>query len=261
MRNNPVQQIWQRDEAAFSGWLHIPNGFSAELMAEAGFDALTLDLQHGLLDFSSALAIVQSLGGRDISILARVPWNEPGLIMKLLDAGVGGIICPMISTRAEAEAFVGACRYPPRGYRSYGPTRATLLWGNDYAQKADDTLVTLAMIETKEGLENLEAILATPGLDGVFVGPNDLGQALGQGVGLDREQPEFLQTLEHIARTAQQSNKIAGIFCGTAQYAKRMTVMGYRFMAVSSDARLLLAAAQAVIANLKDKAVAQGQGY
>lgn len=261
MRNNPVRQIWARDEAAFSGWLHIPNAFSAELMAGAGYDALTLDLQHGLLDFSSALPIVQGLSGQELSVLARVPWNEPGLIMKLLDAGVGGIICPMIGTPAEAEAFVGACRYPPRGYRSYGPTRANLVWGSDYAQEADQTLVALAMIETKEGLENLEAILATPGLDGVFVGPNDLGQALGQGVGLDREQPEFLQTLVHIARSAREASKIAGIFCGTAAYAKKMAAVGYRFMAVSSDARLLSAAAQSLVSELKNTAIVQRQGY
>lgn len=263
MRANRVGQIWQQGGVAYSGWLHIPNPFSAELMAQAGFDALTMDLQHGLLDFSSGLAVLQSLG--EFPALARVPWNEPGLIMKLLDAGAAGIICPLINTRAEAEAFVGACRYPPQGYRSYGPTRASLVWGSDYASQANQTVLTLAMIETAQGLENLEAIAATPGLDGLFVGPNDLGQALGQGVGLDRQQPEFLAILEHIAKTALKHRVMPGIFCSSPQYAQQMAALGYRFIAVSSDARLLLAAAQKLVADLKGPLVAQAppqkQGY
>jgi 4-hydroxy-2-oxoheptanedioate aldolase len=258
---NPLRNLWTRGQTAYSGWLHIPSPFSAELMARAGFDALTLDLQHGLLDFSSALGLLQALKGEPVLPVARVPWNEPGLIMKLLDAGVGGLICPMVGTAEEARAFVGACRYPPQGYRSYGPTRAALVWGGAYAETANQNVLTFAMIETAEGLENLEAIVSTPGLDGVFVGPNDLGQALGQGVGLDRMQPEFLAILAHIATVSLQRGVIAGIFCASPEYAGRMAEMGYRFIAVSSDARLLSGAAQALVEALKGNRAAQTQGY
>lgn len=261
MLENRVRTLCSQGQTAYSGWLHLPNAFSAELMAQAGFDALTLDLQHGLLDFASALGVLQALKAETLAPMARVPWNEPGLIMKLLDAGAMGIICPMINTRAEAEAFVGSCRYPPQGYRSYGPTRASLVGGSDYASRANHTVLTLAMIETAQGLENLESIVATPGLDGVFVGPNDLGQALGQGVGLDRQQPEFLAILEHIAKTALEHQVMPGIFCSTPEYAHQMAAMGYRFIAVSSDARLLSGAAQSLVAALKGTLAAQARGY
>jgi 4-hydroxy-2-oxoheptanedioate aldolase len=255
---NRIRTQWSRGQAALSGWLHIPSGFSAELMGGAGFDALTLDLQHGLLDFSTALGMLQALGGS--TVLARVPWNEPGLIMKLLDAGVNGIICPMINNRSEAEAFVGACRYPPNGYRSFGPTRAALLWGNNYAQQTDATLVKLAMIETAEGLDNLEEIVATPGLDGVFVGPNDLGQALGLGTGLDREEPQMWEALERIARTALAAGVMPGIFCATPEYAQRMQALGYRFLALSSDARLLGAAARSLVTAFREGGLVEKVG-
>jgi len=261
MRANRVREVWQARGVAYSGWLHIPDPLSAELMAGAGFDALTLDLQHGLLDFASALNVLRALERANLSPLARVPWNEPGLIMKLLDGGAAGIICPLVGSRAEAEAFVGTCRYPPQGYRSYGPTRASLVWGEGYAAQANESILTLAMIETAQGLENLEAILTTPGLDGVFVGPNDLGQALGWGVGLDRQEPEFLAILDRIAKAAQARGVVAGIFCGSPEYAKRMAALGYRFIAVSSDARLLSGAAQALVAALKGGPVGQAQGY
>ena len=261
MRANRVREVWGSGRTAYSGWLHIPSAFSAELMAGAGFDALTLDLQHGLLDFTSALATLTALPPEGPAPLARVPWNEPGLIMKLLDAGVAGIICPMVSTPQEAQAFVGACRYPPQGYRSYGPTRASVVWGDDYGAKANESVLTFAMIETAGGLENVEAILSTPGLDGVFVGPNDLGQAMGWGVGLDRSQPEVVAVLERIAKAALGRGVMPGIFCATPEYARQMAEMGYRFVAVSSDARLLSGAARSLVAALKGAAVGQAQGY
>ena len=149
-------------------------------MAHAGFDSLTVDMQHGLSHFESAVPMFQAISTTDTVPLARVPWNEPGIIMKLLDAGCYGIICPMINSADEAAAFVGACRYPPHGYRSYGPTRAALYAGADYAAHANEEVLTLAMIETKAGLENLEAIVQTPGLDAVYVGPADLSQSLGR---------------------------------------------------------------------------------
>ncbi|MBF6595708.1 MAG: 2,4-dihydroxyhept-2-ene-1,7-dioic acid aldolase [Thermaceae bacterium] len=261
MRINRVQQIWQQGGVAYSGWLSIPSAFSAELMAQAGFDALTLDLQHGLLDFGSSLQMLQAISLENLSPLARVPWNEPGLIMKLLDAGAAGIICPMINSQAEAEAFVSACRYPPQGYRSYGPTRASLVWGSDYGAKANQTILTLAMIETAQGLEALESILDTPGLDGIFVGPNDLGLATGRGAGLDREQADFLEILGRIAQAAHNHGVMPGIYCGSAKYAQRMVTLGYRFIAVSSDARLLSEGARSLVAALKGSVAGQTQGY
>src|SRR2546430_741853 len=131
MRENRVRSIWQAGGHVVNGWLAIPSSVSAEAMAHAGWDSLTIDLQHRLVGYTSAVPMLQAISTTNVTPLARVPWNEPGIIGKLLDAGCMGIVCPMINSRQECEAFVGACRYPPMGYRSHGPTRATIYAGSD----------------------------------------------------------------------------------------------------------------------------------
>jgi 4-hydroxy-2-oxoheptanedioate aldolase len=179
MRRNRLRQIWSEGKPVLNGWCSIGSAFSAEAMAHQGWDALTLDGQHGLIGYSEMVAMLQAISTTDVVPIVRVSWNAPGEIMKALDAGAYGIICPMISTRAECEAFVGACRYPPAGYRSFGPLRASIYGGADYASESNGEILTLAMIETAEGLENVEEIAATPGLDGIYIGPSDLSLATG----------------------------------------------------------------------------------
>lgn len=251
MRENRVRTLWEHDQTAVCGWLHLPDAYSAEVMAKAGWDALTIDLEHGMMDFQVALSMLQAISTTDVLPLARIPWNEPGIAMRLLDAGCMGIICPMVNDKAQAEAFVGACRYPPLGYRSFGPTRATLYAGDDYGEHANREVITLAMIETTAGLENLEEILSVPGLDGVFVGPGDLSQSLGEGARLDREDPAMLERLGYVANMARAQGKVAGIFARAPEYARRISGIGYRFVALSTDARMLMAAARAAIATFR----------
>ena len=251
MRENRVRNIWLDDRAVLNGWLHVPSGFSAEVMAHAGWDSLTIDMQHGAADYSDVIPMLQAISTTETVPFARVPWNEPGLIMRVLDAGCYGVICPMINTREDAEAFVGACRYPPNGYRSFGPYRAAIYGGADYPERADDTVVTMAMIETAEALENLHDILSVPGLDSIFVGPNDLGQSLGVGTGMDREEPEVVEAMDRILAAATERGLPAGIFTGSPGYAARMIERGFRFVTVSSDARLMAAGAGEVISKLR----------
>jgi 4-hydroxy-2-oxoheptanedioate aldolase len=239
LRENGVKRAWQRDGAVLNGWLHIPSPFAAEVMAHAGYDSLTIDLQHGASDFAGALGMMQAISTTGAVPFVRVPWNDPGLIMRLMDAGAYGVICPMINTREEAERFVGACRYPPEGYRSFGPFRASLYAGADYAEGANDTVVTMAMIETAEALENLDDIMGVPGLDAVFVGPADLGQSLGEGPGMDRTEPAVVGAIDRILVAAKEHGLAAGIFTGSTEYASRMVEQGFRFVTVLSDARLL----------------------
>src|SRR3712207_138583 len=151
--------------------------------------------------------MLQAISTTDVVPFARVNWNDPGTIMKLLDAGCYGVICPMIEGRADAEAFVGACRYPPEGYRSYGPFRASLYGGPDYAANANETVVTMAMIETRAALDDLDGILSVPGLDAVFVGPSDLGQSLGFGPGMDREEPELVEAIRSEEHTSELQSR------------------------------------------------------
>jgi 4-hydroxy-2-oxoheptanedioate aldolase len=220
-------------------------------MAHAGLDSLTIDMQHGPVDYGSLVPMLQAISTTDTVPVVRVPWHDPGLIMQVLDAGCYAVICPMISTREQAEAFVGACRYPPAGYRSYGPYRASLYGGEDYTEHADETIVTIAMIETREALDNLDEILGVTGLDAVFVGPSDLGQSLGYGPGVDREEPEVVEAVNRVLAAATKRGLAAGIFTGSTGYASRMVEKGFRFVNVSTDARLMAGAAAETVAELK----------
>src|ERR1700722_13339287 len=222
MRENRVRQIWAAGNAVVNGWCAIPSGFGAEVMAHLGWDTLVVDMQHGVIDYQQMVTMLQGISTTNVVPLVRVPWNEPAAIMKALDAGAYGIICPMINTRAECEAFVGACRYAPRGYRSSGPVRATLYGGPDYHAKADDVVVAMAMIETRQALDNIDAIASTPELDALYVGPSDLSISLGYGAGQDREEPFMAEALRKVLDAAKKHGIKACMHTGGTAYAKRM---------------------------------------
>jgi 4-hydroxy-2-oxoheptanedioate aldolase len=254
MRENTIRDIWRRGGCALNGWLHIPNAFATELMAHQGWDSLTIDMQHGVVDYGAALGMLQAIATTATIPLARVPWNEPGIIMKMLDAGCFGIICPMINTRAECEAFVGACRYPPRGYRSFGPLRAALYAGSDYAARADRIVITMAMIETRQAIENIEEIVQTPGLDALYIGPADLGQSLGFGATMDPTEPEVLAAIDLVSASARRHGVIVGMHTGSVEYARHMAAKGMQFLTIGSDARLLAGVAQRTVMAFRDTA-------
>ena len=253
MRENRLKRIWREGGTVVNGWLHVPSSFSAEVMAHAGWDSLTIDMQHGPVDYESLVPMLQAISTTDTVPVVRVLWNDPGLIMRVLDAGCYAVICPLINSREDAEAFVGACRYPPEGYRSFGPYRATLYGGQDYAEHANETVVTMAMIETQQALQNLEEILGVEGLDAIFVGPSDLGQSLGRGPGMDRDEPAVVDAFERVLAAAREHGLPAGIFTGSPEYASRMVEKGFRFVTISSDARLMAAAAAAVVNALEEE--------
>jgi 4-hydroxy-2-oxoheptanedioate aldolase len=251
MQPNSLTQIFKSGGTAVNGWCAIPSSWSAELMARAGWDSVTLDLQHGLLDYTSAVPMLQAINLSSAVPMARVPWNEPGIIMKLLDAGALGIICPMINTRDECERFVGACRYAPRGYRSFGPTRARVAYGNDYEQGAADNVLTFAMVETAEALANVEAIVSVPGLTGVYVGPADLGLSMGSHERGDPTVPEVVAALDTIGAACKKAGVVAGIHCGSVEYGLRMAAKGYQLITILSDGNLLAAAAAAAVKGMR----------
>jgi 4-hydroxy-2-oxoheptanedioate aldolase len=179
--------------------------------------------------------------------MARVPWNEAAIMMKLLDAGAYGLICPMINTKQEAEQFVNFCRYPPLGTRSMGPNRAVQYGGADYWQGANEEIILLAMIETRKGVENLDEILSVKGIDGVYVGPSDLSMSLGKPPTLDPSDPEVVSFIELIAKKTRAKGLIAGVHCDGAKTALRRFEQGYQLATILNDARLMAtAAAQAV---------------
>ena len=252
MRKNKLKKIFSEGKAVINGWLQIPNSFSAEVMAHQGWDSLTVDMQHGLIDYSNALPMMQTISTTNVTPLARVNWNEPGQIMKILDAGCYGVICPMVSNKEEAERFVQACMYPPKGYRSFGPIRGLIYGGSDYAEHANDEILKLAMIETEESLKKLDDIMSTPGVDGIYIGPADLSLAIGEKPGFDKPEnskaySEILRILEH----AKKNNIFAGIHNGTPEYATKMIEKGFNFVTIASDLRALSAGAKSVVDKMK----------
>lgn len=258
MRPNKLKTLWADNAPVINGWLAIPSSFSAEVMAQQGFDSLTVDMQHGVMGYETAIAMFQAISTTETTPLVRVPWNDPASIMRMLDGGAYGVVCPMINSRAEAERFVGACRYSPQGYRSFGPARARLYGGADYASHANDTIVTLAMIETAQALANLDEILSTPGLDGIYVGPADLSLSLTGTVSFDYSDPELFARLEQIVAATRRHGIAAGIHTGSPEFAQRMIDIGYRFITVQSDAGLMEGAARRVTSVLKQPVETQG---
>lgn len=251
MRENRLQQLGQANQTAVNAWLTIPSAWTAELLAQAGFDAMTLDLQHGLIDDATAVTMLQAISTTDAVPLVRLPWNDPAAIMRALDAGAYGVICPMINTRAEAEAFVGTCRYPPRGYRSYGPIRAALYAGDDYFRHADETVLALALIETAEALANTEAIVSVPGLDGVYVGTVDLSISLGlAGLG-DLDDPRLREAVRHILAVARAQDRIVAMHAADPAQARLLADWGVAMVTVLTDSALLANAAGAILSEAR----------
>lgn len=251
MRENKVQTIFKNGGAVINGWLGIPSSYMAEVMCHAGFDSMTIDMQHGAMNYDVAFPMLQAISTTDVTPLTRVPWNEPGIIGKVLDAGSYGIICPMVNTRAESEALVRACKYPPIGSRSNGPNRARLYGGADYGTAANDTVLALAMIETAEAMQNLDDILSTPGLDGVYVGPADLSISLKNSMPPEPFGAQAMEAIKQVAEACQRHNLIAGIHCMSAQHAIDMIGIGYQFVTLQSDAAFLGAQANATVAQVR----------
>ncbi len=248
MRENRVRTIWEQGGAAVNGWLAIPHAFSAETMANAPFDSVTVDTQHGMVDFPDAVPMFAAMSAYAPTPLARAPWNDPAAIMKLLDAGAYGVICPMINTAEECARFVGACRYAPDGYRSFGPARGLLYGGPDYAAKANDTIVAMAMIETAEAVDNVEEIMSVPGLDGVYIGPNDLAISLGNPPNPEPTAANTVEACETVLACAKRRGLAAGMHTPSGASARDKIDKGYRFVTIANDARLLAAAAADEIA-------------
>jgi 4-hydroxy-2-oxoheptanedioate aldolase len=251
MRENRLRTMWKAGEAAVNGWLAIPNSFSAETMAHQGWDTLTVDLQHGVVDYQAMVTMLQAISTTSTVPVVRVPWLEPGILMKTLDAGAYGVICPMVSTREDAQKLVAYTSYAPKGTRSFGPVRALLYGGADYPQYANDTIVRFAMIETAQALDNLDAILSVEGLDAIYIGPSDLSLALGCKPTFDDVDPKAAQAIDHILERAKAHGVVAGIHNGRADVAKARVGLGFRFVTLASDAKLLATGSQDVLAAMR----------
>jgi 4-hydroxy-2-oxoheptanedioate aldolase len=246
MRKNTLKEIWARGEAVINGWCSIPSSFSAEIMAHQGFDSITIDMQHGLVDYTDAVTMLQAISTTDVIPLTRVPWSDPARLMKILDAGSYGVICPMINTPEDADALVRACKYPPWGFRSFGPIRAKYYGGGathgggDYHDFADEETLVIPQIETRQAISNLDRILDVRGIAAIYIGPSDLSMALGLEPRKGQTEPEFIEVVETILAAAKRHGIPAGIHTNSVEAAVQMIKRGFQLTSLQSDDRFLM---------------------
>jgi len=246
--SNKLKARLASGKAAVNGWLAIPSGFSAEVLAQCGWDSVTVDMQHGVQDYLSCVACFQGIQPSGVTPMVRVPWNEPGIIGKVLDAGAYGVICPMINTPDEAARLVQYSKYPPHGTRSNGPIRAGVYGeAGGYQKTANENILVIPMIETKTAIENIEAILDVPGIDGIYVGPSDLSFSYGLEPKLDVEDPFILGIYEKLLTETAKRGIAAGLHNGSPAYANRMIKMGFKLVTISNEVGLMVNAAKSAV--------------
>jgi 4-hydroxy-2-oxoheptanedioate aldolase len=245
---NPLRAAWASGRATSNGWLTLPHIMVAEAMAAQPWDSITIDMHHGFVEQSDLIALLSAIGATGKPALVRVPWNDPGAIYKVLDAGAQGVICPMINSAAEALAFVNAVKYPPVGNRSFGPIRPLIKEGLSYVAEANEACLAFAQIETRQALDNLDTILATPGLDGLYVGPSDLAFDLGFGPHFDTEKAELLNVYRDLIARTRKHDRIACMHNTTPAYARKMAEMGFQLVTFGSNIGFVLAGGAGALA-------------
>ena len=253
MRPNKIKQMWREGKSTTLGWLSVAHGMTAEVMGRMGFDALCIDMQHGTAELSDLLPMLQAVSQTETVPFVRVAWNEPAAIMKALDLGAYGIIVPLVNNAEEAARAVAACRYPPVGFRSNGPVRAVHYGGGDYVAKANDEIIIMAMIETKEGIANLDAICATPGLDAVYIGPADLSFALGMAPRADNPDPLHMATCDKILAAAHKHGIKCVMHCAAAPFAAGALKRGFDMVMLTSDLSCMIAGVKTLMDEFKAK--------
>ena len=232
--SHPLAEAFASRRPALGAWAGLPAAVSCEIMSRAGFDYVCIDMQHGLADYSDALPMLAAIDLGTATPVVRVPWNEQGIIGRMLDAGAMGIIIPMVNSRAEAEAAVRSCRYAPKGSRSFGPTRVVLRDGPGYFAGANDAVKCIPMVETVAALENLEDIVSTPGVDAVYVGPADLSVSLGLPPGNNDGVAAFDDALAAIVAACQNHGVVPGIH-STPTLTPTRVAQGFRLVTVTAD--------------------------
>jgi 4-hydroxy-2-oxoheptanedioate aldolase len=242
-------------ETVYSGWCSLASPIVTEILAHEGFNTVAIDQQHGLWDYEATRIAIASIRQAGAAPILRIPLEDFGGASRALDWGAEGIVAPMINNAADARRFASACKFPPVGERSWGPHRALMLAGiadpKVYLREANDAIVTLAMIETQEAMDNLDAIAAVPGIDVLFVGPSDLSITLSKGAELDPHSKTIEAALDKVLAACKKAGKIAGLYCMNAERAVETAKRGFRYLAVGNDHSFVRAGVAAQIKILK----------
>lgn len=240
---NPLREVWEAGKTVFGLWAGVPSSFAAELLAGTGVDYVCVDQQHGVIGYDAMVPMLQAIDAGGSAPITRVLSGDPYRIMKSLDAGAWGVIVPLVNSAEDAERVVAACRYPPRGVRSYGPIRAGGVIGSRDPEVLGAEVLCLVMVETREALENVGEIAATPGLDGIYIGPSDLSLSLGLSPTLEIQEGEHAEAVESIKEACHRNGIAAAIHSPSGEWARRHAEAGFDMVTVSADAALLRSAA------------------
>lgn len=245
----------QAGETLFTAWSGIPDALTVETMAGQGFDAVTLDMQHGGHHEDSVLRSVPGILRAGAHPVVRIPVGRFDMASRALDFGAEAVIAPMINSVADARAFAAAMKYPPLGERSWGPTfalpRSAIRDAQEWLLGSNTRTLAFAMVETRAALDALDGILETPGIDGIFVGPSDFSIAWTEGGAIDPVREDMMETIADIAKRSLAAGKVAGIYLINMGMAGRYSDMGYRFQAVASEHRIMAAGASALISEAR----------
>lgn len=253
MRPNKVKALWREGRPAAVGWLSTADPYVVEAMAHAGFDALVLDMQHGMgIGFDRAVGCLQVISTTDTVPIVRVPWNEPAYVQYVLDAGAYGVIVPLIGSYEDAVKAAGACRYAPLGYRSVGPNRVRYYAGPDYFKHANDEIICLVMIEHVDTLPKLNEIAEAPGIDGFYIGPSDLAVTMGLPPGMDNQDPRHAAACQQVLDVANAHGLVAGMHCGGAAEGVRRFAQGFKLCPIGSDIAFVSSGADAAIKTVRE---------
>jgi len=261
MRTNPVKAALREGKPQVGSWLSLGSPFAARYMAHAGFHWLTLDIEHSPVNWETAALVFEAIANAGGVPLARVPFNSLENAKRALDAGAFGIVFPMCCTVEEAERAVEICKYPPQGRRSIGGGLHALNFRTtaaEYYRRANDEILVIVQAEHVEAVENCDEIFRVPGLDGMFVGPNDLLSSMHKTPAMETDDPEFVEALRHLRETAVRHGIAPGIHTGDAEMARRRIAEGWRFVAIASELGFMLqsarATARAVIGEREEEA-------
>jgi 4-hydroxy-2-oxoheptanedioate aldolase len=246
---NTAKQKLLAGQPAYGYSLGLGSPLVAELLARSGIDFLLLETQHGSWGHDGAIAALMGMDGGSAVPMARVAKNDYFLIGKLLDQGLLGVVIPMVDTPEQARAAAEACRLPPRGIRSWGVGRARI-YGDDYGDWIDDQLFVAVQLESATAVENAEAIMATPGVDGCWAGPADLALSLGIHPRDAAGDERHARALERIVAACRNTGKVPGLACGSPEEARHRAEQGFQYLTAGSDAGFLLGGARAGLKTL-----------
>jgi 4-hydroxy-2-oxoheptanedioate aldolase len=253
MRANPVKRALKAGQPSVGTWLSLGSITAARLMAHTGFAWLTVDIEHSLVDWETATHMFATIADAGCTALARVPANRHDHIKRVLDNGAHGIVVPMVNSRAEAEAAVAAVLYPPYGNRSVGGSVHALNFGtnaNDYYAHANEELLIVLQCEHIQAVENADAIFSVPGIDAIFVGPNDLAASMRGQDGRPPSGEATAQAMKHILDTCRKHKVPAGVHCGSAEEVQHRIEEGWQFLAITSELKMMLDSAGQVVKKL-----------